>query len=175
MPRPRPFKFWCRGVLGGKRDQTPQNSLFRGIQKIYNLHGPFIFQTHILTELNCCAVLSGERENMRIGNNMREKEKTLPNGAHWLIQIFQLDLLLKDAGGGDTTSFVKNGEWDLIGSPFLLYNDDVMMWSLRNGGTYQVCVYETFEIQLGKSHIFPEIYAISMHTMWFPLLNCDKN
>ena len=175
MPRPRPFKFWCRGVLGGKRDQTPQNSLFRGIQKIYTLHGPFIFQTHILTELNCCAVLSGERENMRKGNNMRGKEKTLPNGAHWLIQIFQLDLLLKDAGGGDTTSFVKNGEWDLIGSPFLLYNDDVMMWSLRNGGTYQVCVYETFEIQLGKSHIFPEIYAISMHTMWFPLLNCDKN
>ena len=28
---------------------------------------------------------------------------------------FQLDLLLKDASGGDTTSFVKNGEWDLIG------------------------------------------------------------
>ena len=32
---------------------------------------------------------------------------------------FQLDLLLKDANGGDTTSFVKNGEWDLIG----FYND----------------------------------------------------
>ena len=32
---------------------------------------------------------------------------------------FQLDLLLKDADGGDTTSFVKNGEWDLIG----FYND----------------------------------------------------
>ena len=28
---------------------------------------------------------------------------------------FQLDLLLKDSNGGDTTSFVKNGEWDLIG------------------------------------------------------------
>ena len=59
---------------------------------------------------------------------------------------FQLDLLLKDASGGDTTSFVKNGEWDLIGS-------------------YQACDYQTFEILLLKSHIFLEDYENIILTM----------
>ena len=29
--------------------------------------------------------------------------------------IFQLDLALKDENGGDISSFISNGEWDLIG------------------------------------------------------------
>ena len=32
------------------------------------------------------------------------------------IQILQLDLALKDEGGGDISSFITNGEWDLIGN-----------------------------------------------------------
>lgn len=28
---------------------------------------------------------------------------------------FQLDLQLQDEGGGDITSFITNGEWDLLG------------------------------------------------------------
>ena len=28
---------------------------------------------------------------------------------------FQLDLTLKDKNGGDISSFIPNGEWDLIG------------------------------------------------------------
>ena len=42
----------------------------------------------------------------------------------WL--ILQLDLALKDDKGGDISSFIPNGEWDLIGndpssSPSLLF------------------------------------------------------
>ena len=29
--------------------------------------------------------------------------------------FFQLDLALKDEKGGDISSFISNGEWDLIG------------------------------------------------------------
>ena len=29
--------------------------------------------------------------------------------------VFQLDLLLKAGGGADTSTFVMNGEWDLLG------------------------------------------------------------
>ena len=29
--------------------------------------------------------------------------------------FFQLDLALKDKNGGDISSFIMNGEWDLIG------------------------------------------------------------
>jgi len=36
--------------------------------------------------------------------------------AQWfLINFFQLDLALKDEKGGDISSFITNGEWDLIG------------------------------------------------------------
>ena len=32
-----------------------------------------------------------------------------------LILFFQLDLALKDENGGDISSFIMNGEWELIG------------------------------------------------------------
>ena len=31
------------------------------------------------------------------------------------LHAFQLDLALKDENGGDISSFISNGEWDLIG------------------------------------------------------------
>lgn len=33
---------------------------------------------------------------------------------------FQLDLQLQDETGGDISSFVTNGEWDLLGELFFL-------------------------------------------------------
>ncbi len=33
-----------------------------------------------------------------------------------LYKLFQLDLALKDDKGGDISSFIPNGEWDLIGN-----------------------------------------------------------
>ena len=33
-----------------------------------------------------------------------------------LILFFQLDLALKDENGGDISSFITNGEWDLLGN-----------------------------------------------------------
>ncbi|KAK6642479.1 Neuronal acetylcholine receptor subunit alpha-7 [Polyplax serrata] len=35
----------------------------------------------------------------------------------WTYDGFQLDLQLQDEGGGDISSFITNGEWDLIGVP----------------------------------------------------------
>ena len=34
--------------------------------------------------------------------------------------IFQLDLALKDENGGDISSFISNGEWDLIGNVYII-------------------------------------------------------
>ncbi|KAK6624664.1 hypothetical protein RUM44_011523 [Polyplax serrata] len=34
----------------------------------------------------------------------------------WTYDGFQLDLQLQDEGGGDISSFITNGEWDLIGT-----------------------------------------------------------
>ncbi|XP_070162492.1 nicotinic acetylcholine receptor alpha7 subunit isoform X1 [Polyergus mexicanus] len=35
----------------------------------------------------------------------------------WTYDGFQLDLQLQDEGGGDISSFITNGEWDLLGVP----------------------------------------------------------
>lgn len=32
-----------------------------------------------------------------------------------LLFIFQLDLQLQDEAGGDVSSFITNGEWELLG------------------------------------------------------------
>jgi hypothetical protein len=34
---------------------------------------------------------------------------------HVCLLTFQLDLQLQDEGGGDISSFITNGEWDLLG------------------------------------------------------------
>jgi hypothetical protein len=34
----------------------------------------------------------------------------------WTYDGFQLDLAMKEDGGGDLTSFITNGEWQLIGN-----------------------------------------------------------
>ncbi len=41
---------------------------------------------------------------------MNQKKLTL------YFPFFQLDLQLKQEDGGDISSFIKNGEWDLIGN-----------------------------------------------------------
>ena len=40
---------------------------------------------------------------------------TLVKASAFKIFNFQLDLTLKDGKGGDISSFIPNGEWDLIG------------------------------------------------------------
>ena len=44
---------------------------------------------------------------------------------------FQLDLTLKDGKGGDISSFIPNGEWDLIGKiNFLIDESFLNAWPL---------------------------------------------
>lgn len=37
------------------------------------------------------------------------------NGTDWMLFQLQLDLQLQDEAGGDISSFITNGEWDLLG------------------------------------------------------------
>ena len=43
------------------------------------------------------------------------KESKVIGCCRVFITYFQLDLKLKDEKGGDISSFIPNGEWDLIG------------------------------------------------------------
>lgn len=45
----------------------------------------------------------------------------------WTYDGFQLDLQLQDETGGDISSFVTNGEWDLLGK---FRRKCVRMWSI---------------------------------------------
>lgn len=51
---------------------------------------------------------------------------------------FQVDLALKDEGGGDISSFISNGEWDLIGK--CIYA--------------QHLIYTTFLLFISEANIF---------------------
>ena len=48
----------------------------------------------------------------------QEKEEMMPKGTQLTFTFtfpLQVDLRLKEEDGGDISSFISNGEWDLIG------------------------------------------------------------
>ena len=53
-------------------------------------------------------LFSREKKNLGVA-------ATLVKASAFKIFNFQLDLTLKDGKGGDISSFIPNGEWDLIG------------------------------------------------------------
>ena len=64
---------------------------------------------------------SSSEDSVEVWYFFQEKKKnlgvaaTLVKASAFKIFNFQLDLTLKDGKGGDISSFIPNGEWDLIG------------------------------------------------------------
>ena len=121
---------------------------------------------------------------MRKEENMRKTREKGGKGEiykreYWLIFIFQLDLLLKDASGGDTTSFVKNGEWDLIGAFFIegfdrcFYNkfDCVKWW--KEPGQHLQNIWNSI---LTSSLFSWDIYEIiNIYVCTYPILTIQSH
>ena len=84
------------------------------------------------------------KEKKKFKTYLLQKKKLETNFLYDTIPIFQLDLKLNSDKGGDVTTYVTNGEWDLIGNIHVPSVNIKMLSSMSSESFACMCMSSTY-------------------------------